>query len=229
MLQATLPAEDLLAVVFAHASQVLFSCVDTPVYLILGYLFSRAGSLAPQFFIFLCEYLKYRIYFNVLGIIHLHWFLCFFKKMFGESQSFLWGHWYYCFKLQVTSGQGFKTRVNSLVFMLHGLCTKGSQIHFWCDTCWPLAFALLNASLWHTFHRSIFWRQPIIVDYIDMLVLKDVFMIFTEVGRQPRTGANLLFGQIFLRNAWKWRIFDRGSVKKITLQVCHWCWYLDGK
>ena len=41
----------------------------------------------------------------------------FFQRIFGGLKSFLWGHWYPCFRLLVTSALGFKTRVDlSLAF-----------------------------------------------------------------------------------------------------------------
>ena len=38
-----------------------------------------------------------------------------FFKIFGGHRSFLWGHWYPCFWLLVTSPLGFKARVGSLI------------------------------------------------------------------------------------------------------------------
>ena len=50
--------------------------------------------------------------------------------------SFLWGHWYPCFGLLVTSALGFKSQ-GGLACMLS--CLRAiPQIHLWCDTCWPL-------------------------------------------------------------------------------------------
>ena len=43
--------------------------------------------------------------------------------MFVGHKSFLWGHWYPCFGLLVTSALGFKVRVDSLTCMLPRLCT----------------------------------------------------------------------------------------------------------
>ena len=37
--------------------------------------------------------------------------LLFFFKIFGGHKSFLWGHWYHCLRLLVTSPLGFKARV----------------------------------------------------------------------------------------------------------------------
>ena len=61
-----------------------------------------------------------------------------FQTIFGGRESLLWGHWYPCFELLVTS-LGFKARVGSLIYtwwrctwcMFHG-------IYLWCDTCWIL-------------------------------------------------------------------------------------------
>ena len=38
-----------------------------------------------------------------------------FNSIFGGHKSFLWGHWYACFGLLVTSPLGFKPRVGSLI------------------------------------------------------------------------------------------------------------------
>ena len=40
---------------------------------------------------------------------------------FAGNQSFLWGHWYPCFGLLVTSVLGFKPRVDTLACVLHYL------------------------------------------------------------------------------------------------------------
>ena len=45
-------------------------------------------------------------------------FCLFFFKHFGGHMSFLWGHWYPCFGLLVTSALGFKARVDSLACFL---------------------------------------------------------------------------------------------------------------
>ena len=47
-------------------------------------------------------------------------FFPFFLKIFGGHESFLWGHWYPCFGLLVTSPLGFKARVGSALFTLGG-------------------------------------------------------------------------------------------------------------
>ena len=39
----------------------------------------------------------------------------FFLKKIGGHKSFLWGHWYPCFRLLITSALGFKARVDSLI------------------------------------------------------------------------------------------------------------------
>ena len=48
------------------------------------------------------------------------WLKIFFLKFFGGHESFLWGHWYPCFGLLVTSALGFKARVGSALFKLSG-------------------------------------------------------------------------------------------------------------
>ena len=63
----------------------------------------------------------------------------FFKKKIGGHESFLWGHWYPCFGLLVTSPLGFKARVGSLIrtWWRH-TCYMFPEIHIYSDTCWPL-------------------------------------------------------------------------------------------
>ena len=61
-----------------------------------------------------------------------------FSKCFGGHKSFLWGHLYPRFELLVTSALGFKALVDSLVCMLHCLCTTNSSVHLWYNTYWPL-------------------------------------------------------------------------------------------
>ena len=57
----------------------------------------------------------------------------FFKNFSCPFLSFLWGHWYPCFTLLVTSALGFKARVDpSLVCFL---AQRIPQIHLWCHTC----------------------------------------------------------------------------------------------
>ena len=41
-----------------------------------------------------------------------------FYNILGGHMSFLWGHWYPCFRLLVTSALGYKARVDSLVHFL---------------------------------------------------------------------------------------------------------------
>ena len=63
----------------------------------------------------------------------------FFKLIFfcGGHQSFLWGHWYSCFGLLVTSALGLKARVDSsLCFIALRTTIKSSESPL--DTCWPL-------------------------------------------------------------------------------------------
>ena len=62
-----------------------------------------------------------------------------FKKIFGRHKPLLWGHWYLCFWLLVTSPLGFKARLDSLICSWWR-CTwcMSPEIHLWCDTCQPL-------------------------------------------------------------------------------------------
>ena len=71
---------------------------------------------------------------------------------------FLWGHWYPCFGLLVTSVLGFEVRMNPL-FLCSITCIKRViQIHLWYKTSWPLVasmeaehfliYALAHTSKW---------------------------------------------------------------------------------
>ena len=52
--------------------------------------------------------------------------------------SFLWGHWYPCFGLLVTSPLGFKARVDPSHACFVTCVQWIPEIHLWCNTCWPL-------------------------------------------------------------------------------------------
>ena len=63
-----------------------------------------------------------------------------FSKIIWWTHVLLWGHWYPCFGLMVTSSLDFKARVGRII------CTWWScmwcifpEIHLWCHTCPPLA------------------------------------------------------------------------------------------
>ena len=62
-----------------------------------------------------------------------------FFSIFGGHMSFLWGHWYPCFGLLVTSPLGSKARVGRLIctWQRRMWCTF-PLIQLWCHTCWPL-------------------------------------------------------------------------------------------
>ena len=55
------------------------------------------------------------------------------------NQSFLWVHWFPCFRLLVMSPLGFKARVGSLIctWQRH-MWHMFPEIYLWYDTCWPL-------------------------------------------------------------------------------------------
>ena len=78
-----------------------------------------------------CRHISY-----IANVCNVHKYF-FSKIIFGGHKSLLWGHWYPCFGILVTSALGFKARaVHSLVFFL--TCTQQiPQIHLWLDTCWP--------------------------------------------------------------------------------------------
>ena len=60
------------------------------------------------------------------------------KKKYWRTLVLLWGHWYPCFGLLVTSPLGFKAIVGSLIhtWQRH-TCYTFSETHLWCDTYWP--------------------------------------------------------------------------------------------
>ena len=70
--------------------------------------------------------------------LHYHLYLFLFLLIFGVHESFLWGHWYPCFGLLVTSPLGFKARVDPLLACFLTCAQRIPEIHLWCDTCWPL-------------------------------------------------------------------------------------------
>ena len=100
--------------------------------------FFRVGHVLTRF----CHFIKNSsTFFKIEFLITAQqrsWGKVFFL-IFGGHKSFLWGHWYPCFGLLVTSPLDFKARVGNLI------CTKlrhtwyiFPEIHLWCDMCWPL-------------------------------------------------------------------------------------------
>ena len=84
----------------------------------------------------------------------------FFLKVFGGHESFLWGHWYPCFGLLVTSPLGFKARVGSALFKLsRGVCVT---LHIpwdslWRDTCQSLGSQHGSWAISSTYLQGIGW------------------------------------------------------------------------
>ena len=86
-------------------------------------------------------------------LLHLGqlFFLNFFKQILVWV---VWGHWYPCFGLLVTSPLGFIARVGSLTRAWQRyVCYTFPEIHLWCDTCWPLSsqhgsWAISSTYLW---------------------------------------------------------------------------------
>ena len=70
----------------------------------------------------------------------LYWYIWtmanLFFKIFGGHKSFLWGHWYPCFGLLMTSSLGFKARVDPSLEYFVTCMPWIPEIHLWCDTCW---------------------------------------------------------------------------------------------
>ena len=88
-----------------------------------------------------------------LGVTFCHWI--FFFKNFGGHESFLWGHWYPCFKLLVMSPLGFKARVGSALFELsEGVCVT---LHVPWDS--PLV-QHLPTSWWPAWQLSCLFHIP---------------------------------------------------------------------
>ena len=81
-----------------------------------------------------------------------------FLKIFGGHESFLWGHWYPCFGLLVTSPLGFKARVDPLLVCFLACVQWIPEIHLWCDTCWPLGGQ--HGSQLHSLHACSRGRMP---------------------------------------------------------------------
>ena len=59
-------------------------------------------------------------------------------QFLGGHKSVLWDYWYPCFELLVTSALDFKATVDPSLVCLVACVQWLSQIHLWCDTCWPL-------------------------------------------------------------------------------------------
>ena len=90
------------------------------------------------------------------------------QSFLQRTSVLLWGHWYTCFGLLVTSALGFNTRMEPLTCMLHRLCTMDT-------TDSPLVWHLLT-SWWpshfdpHTYTcRSIGGAQVCLCDKTDAL------------------------------------------------------------
>ena len=54
----------------------------------------------------------------------------------------MWGYWYSCFRVLVTSILGFKARVNAPLVCFIFYTKWILQIHLWCYTCWWPALQL---------------------------------------------------------------------------------------
>ena len=61
-----------------------------------------------------------------------------FKKILENTGPFLWGHWYPCFGLLVTSALGFQAIVDPSLACFLACMQWMTQIHLWCDTCQSL-------------------------------------------------------------------------------------------
>ena len=74
-------------------------------------------------------------------MIRLTFLGTFFENIFGELPFFLWGHWYPCFGLLMTSALGFKARLCLFLVCFGHLCTT--------TDCWdsPLVRHLLTSWL----------------------------------------------------------------------------------
>ena len=81
-----------------------------------SYLNYFASNLIGDFRSWNC--LPYSSMFDKLNPLVRNYYYFIFLKIFGGHMSFLWGHWYPCFGLLVTSALGFKARVDSLACFL---------------------------------------------------------------------------------------------------------------
>ena len=84
--------------------------------------------------------------------------MLFFFKIFGRHKSFLWGQWYPCFGLLVMTALGFKARVDPWLACFVACMQWISQIHLWCNTCWPLDGQ--HGSQSHSLHACNRGRMP---------------------------------------------------------------------
>ena len=113
-------------------------------------------------------------------------FFVFFKKIFGAHESFLWGHWYPCFGLLVTSPLGFKARVGSALFELSG------GVHVTLHVPWdsPLVWHLPTSwqPAWqpsHLFHipASHWWDSSPVAIMPPLTVWDQADALPTELSR----------------------------------------------
>ena len=110
----------------------------------------------------LTKFLKFRF---IITFILVQFF-----KIYGENlwwtHVLLWGHWYPCYGLMVTSSLSFKARVGSFVHIWWMLTLSiFPKICFWCNTCWPLGsqhgnwvvliYILMNKHWWGSRPGSI--------------------------------------------------------------------------
>ena len=82
---------------------------------------------------FLCSWciIEMHLIFYVLDVL----LKCIFN--FGGHHSFLWVHWYNCFKILVMSTLSSKPGWNILLECIIVCSQWIPQIHLWFDTCWP--------------------------------------------------------------------------------------------
>ena len=82
-------------------------------------------------------------------------FFFFFFKFLEDMSPFLWGHWYPCFGLLVTSPLGFKARVGSALFEL----SRGIPVMLHVPWDSPLVWHLLT-SWWPAWQLSHLFHIP---------------------------------------------------------------------
>ena len=136
----------------------------------------------------------------------------FFKKsfFFEDRRPFCGGHWYPCYGLLVTSPLGFKARVGSLISSRYLF----SEIHLWCDTCWPFggqhgswAVTYLQAGWWGLKTGSIVSPRLIMWDLANALP--------TELCR-PGLDDTLFYGHSIERP-------PSFKVRRCDHFGCRWC------
>ena len=73
---------------------------------------------------------------NQVRLFDFNYSTTFIFLVFGGHESFLWGHWYPCFGLLMTSPLGFKGRVDPSLVCFVTCVPWNPEIHLWIKTFW---------------------------------------------------------------------------------------------